>query len=70
MAISKNPTVPVKTTTWLEYEELSENSASVTLKTKLDDTTYSNVHVSGPKADVKDYFNGLVSLSELRRRWG
>ena len=31
--------------------------------------SYTQVHVSGPRNDVLDYFLGVITLKELRERW-
>lgn len=46
------------------------DSARVDIITRMDDASYTNVHVAGfPKEDVRDYYEGKITLQQLRERY-
>ncbi len=51
------------------FETISEKTARIVINTTVDGHTYSQVHISGPIKDVKAYFDGELSMKELKFRW-
>jgi uncharacterized protein YerC len=43
--------------------------ADVFVVTEIDGIEYRNIHVSGPKEDVMAYFDGMITMTELQKRW-
>lgn len=57
-------------TTAPRFEELSDKrTGRIWIDVKVDGELHSYVHVSGPKADVTAYFEGRLTMAELRTRW-
>lgn len=52
------------------FEELSDKKTGrIWIDVKVNGEVHSFVHVSGPKDDAKEYFEGKIDLEALRRRW-
>jgi hypothetical protein len=52
------------------FEELSDKKTGrIWIDVKVNGELHSFVHVSGPKGDAQDYYEGRITLTELRRRW-
>lgn len=52
------------------YEELSDKKTGrLWIDVSVDGCVRSFVHMSGPKDDVLDYFEGRATMSEIQRRW-
>lgn len=52
------------------FEELSDKKTGrIWIDVKVNGELHSFVHVSGPKDDARAYFEGRITLTELRRRW-
>lgn len=55
--------------TALEYEDLGPDRARIWVCVTFDGTEYKNVHLSGPKEDVRAYFEGRLTMAEIRSIW-
>lgn len=54
----------IETQTRLEYP--TKGDARILVDTFVDGTQYTNVHVSGPRYIVEDYYYGRITFGELR----
>jgi hypothetical protein len=61
----------MKTEVRTEYEVLPDGETGrLWAVVTVDGCTYRTVHVSGPREDVEAYDRGMLTLTELQRRWG
>ena len=51
------------------YEELSPDTARITLVTTWEGHEFKNVVLSGPKWDVLDYHEGRMTFEEVKTKW-
>ena len=58
--------------TEFEYEPMTESSkgARIWVTVRVDGEQHRYILMSGPRKDVKEYFDGTISLDEIRERWG
>ena len=59
----------MKIETRTEIQEVPPNTARIWVVVTVDGEEHRYVLVSGPKDDVKAYYEGQITFPEIRRRW-